>query len=510
MKTKCLTIFVGLAMALTALSWFATINRPFALEHAAWADAHMALMARAFAREGILNLHAVPIQNNPPISSEPDTYIHWPPLFAILLSLAFDILGESLPIVHGFVMLVNLIYLIIFWRLVNYCLGKDIALASLFGIMVLPIFIQFSPLVWTVNAGLGTIMLAIYCFLRGTKTGADWRWLSAGIGAVAIGTWLSWEPILLGFALLALALWQRSKPRIIAAGAYALTGVTMMCLILTIFVVSSPGLRADLLATARYRMGGVYQTPSTTIHALVDRSYFVGQTTWRQLAVVTLTRVQLIGGSIGLVALAGLFLWTWEKRAEKREAFFAVGGLMGVWVGWFVLFPNHAYVHAYQWLLAAPLAGMAIGSAIIALSDSESGWPRWLGCIVLPSVLLVPLVQGTREFVALARRDQSAASILNYANEVRADTPPSAVVLSSYPSMVPVYYSQRHVIRYVNDEETLRVVNQSVRNVFPQEDVYLAIQPSEASLFPCASSRFPTITRTDDLILLKDVPDVCK
>jgi len=448
-------------------------------------------------------LHGVPIQNNAPLGTQPDRYIHWPPLFAILLSLTFKIFGDSAFTAHGFVLLLNLIYLAALYKLADHCFGKQVAALSLFGALTLPVFLQYSTLVWTVNAGVIAIMLALYCFLRATENGINWRWVWAGIAAIAAGTLMSWEPILLGFALLPIAMLLKSKSALRTALAYAASGIATMGVILVIYVTASPELRADLWSTIAVRLGGSYSSTTVPIHAIFDRMWYADHN-WDRWSLVG--RSLLLIGPVALLAISGLLLRTWEKRQEMRSAYFVLGGLLGVWLGWFAIFPNHVYVHDYQWLLAVPIAGIAIGVGLDAVTARLEGSLRWLTLAIIPAMLLMPLIAETARAFAI----QGAYSpMLDYAREIQVNTPPSAVVLSVSPSMVPVYYSDRHTLRYVDDEETLKLINRQVWLIFPGSDVYLAIPPVYSVRFPCSLANFSTVKRTPDLILLKMSPDSC-
>jgi 4-amino-4-deoxy-L-arabinose transferase-like glycosyltransferase len=496
-------LWTFLALAFTAILWLVTIRRPFGLELHAWASAHMSVMARSFADQGVFHLHGVPIQNNSPLGTQPDRYIHWPPLFAILLSVAFRILGDSAFTAHVFVLFLNLIYLAVFFKLAKHCFGRQVAVLSLFGAVTLPIFFQYSALVWTVNAGLIGIMLALYCFVRATENELNWKWVWAGMAAVAAGTLLSWEPILLGFVLLAIALLLKSKPGIRAAIAYVASGIGTTALILLVYVTASPELRADLWSTIAVRLGGSYNSSAVPIHAIFDRMWYADHE-WDRWTLFA--RSQFLIGPVALLAIAGLLLWTWEKRKEMKAPYFVLGGLLGVWLGWFAIFPNHVYVHDYQWLLAVPLAGIAIGVGLNAVTTRLQGSLKWLSLAVLPALLLVPLAAETSH--AFDARN-AHSPMIDYANEIRENTPDSAVILSVSPSMVPVYYSNRHTLRYVDEEQTLRLMNREVWQVFPGSDVYLALTPVYAIRFPCALANFPTVKRTPNLILLKMSPDTC-
>jgi hypothetical protein len=491
------------ALALTAALWLITIKRPFGLELHAWASAHMSVMARSFAEQGIFHLHGVPIQNNAPLGTQPDRYIHWPPLFAILLSLAFRVFGDSTFTAHVFVLLSNLIYLSVLYTLAKQCFGKQAAVLSLFGAVTLPVFFQYDTLVWTVNAGVIGIMVALYCFLRATENELEWKWVWLGMAAIAAGTLLSWEPILLGLALLPVAILIKSKSAIRASIAYAVSGIATMILILLVYVTESPELRADLWSTIAVRLGGNYSSSAVPIHAIFDRMWYADHD-WDRWSLVG--RSFLLIGPVALLAIAGLLLWTWEKRQEVKPAYFVLGGLLGVWLGWFLIFPNHVFIHDYQWLLAVPIGGMAIGVGLDAVTARLEGSLRWLTLAVIPAILLMPLITETsRAFDARNAR----SPILDYAREIQENTPPSAVVLSVSPSMVPVYYSDRHTLRYVDDEETLKLINRQVWQVFPGSEVYLAFPPVYSVRFPCSLANFSTVKRTQDLILLKMSPDSC-
>jgi hypothetical protein len=493
-----------LALTLTAALWLVTIRRPFGTENHAWASAHMAVMARSFVENGVVHLHAVPIQNNAPLSSQPDRYIHWPPLFAILLSFAFRIFGDSVFTAHIFVLLLNLIYLAVVFNLAKLCFGKQVAILSLFGVVTVPVFLQYGTLVWTVNVAVTAVMLALYCFVRATENELDWKWIWGGMAAIAAGTLMSWEPILLGFVLLPIAALLKSKSAIRAAVAYAAAGITTMLLILLVYVTSSPELRADLWSTIAVRLGGNYSSSAVPIHAIFDRMWYSDHD-WDRWTLVG--RSFYLVGPIVLLAIIGLLLWTWEKRNEMNSAYFVLGGLLGVWLGWFLIFPNHVYVHDYQWLLAVPLGGIAVGVALDAATARLEGILRWLTLAIIPAMLLMPLAVETSHAYD-ARNARSP--MLDFASEIQENTPPTAVILSVSPSMVPVYYSDRHTLRYVEDEETLKLMNRQVWQVFPGSEVYLAMTPAYAIRFPCALKNFPEVKRSQNLILLKVSPDSCR
>src|SRR5262249_54956313 len=65
-------VLIGLAIGLATYNY----------KHA-WLSAHYAVMANAFNTFGLFDLGFVPVQNNPPLTTSPDAYLHWPPLYPV-------------------------------------------------------------------------------------------------------------------------------------------------------------------------------------------------------------------------------------------------------------------------------------------------------------------------------------------------------------------------------------------------------------------------------------------
>lgn len=500
MRRRIPIVWISVAALLTFINWISTLNSPFAAEEHAWASAHMALLARSFAQLGIVGLHGVPIQNNLPLGLQPDRYVHWPPLYPILLSVAFRIFGESEAVVHAFVVVMNVCYLAAFYLLIQRCLGRNAAMLSVFALLTLPVFIEQGTVAWTPDAAMGTVCAALYCFVRGTETHVNWKWISAGSGAVALAVCFSWEAAPLGLILLGLATWQRFRTRQLAGAAYAVAGLGAAAMVLVLVVSVSPELRNDLFATVRYRMGGAYHPTNVPIHSWADKMLYTGHITVRDwFNTVVIDRGPLLGGMLGLLATTGLLIWAWNKRKTRPDVFSFVGGLLGIAAVWVALFPNHVFIHDYQDLIAAPVVCVGIGLALKVGFERLSGAPGWLFILILPLILIIPLAGHTVN----GFRKQEPAKILEYAKEIEGSTTPSSVVLSPLLTMVPVYYSHRHIIRGVGDDEALRLVAPEARAAFPGSDIYVGIPPESLGRFSCASSQFPLVRRTKNLILLK-------
>ena len=506
MSRRAPIFWVIIAALLTFLYWIAMLNNPFTWEPHAFASAHMALMARSFAHFGIVHLRGVPIMNNPPLGVQPDRYIDWPPLYPILLSVAFRMFGESEAVVHVFVIVVNICYMAAFYCLVRRCFDRGAAIFSLFALLTIPVFIQYGRLVWTPNVAMCAVSAALYCFVRGTETALNWKWVSAGAAAVALGVLFSWEAAPLGFILLGLGMWQRSRIRQVVAATYAAAGLGTVAIVLVLLVSSSPELRNNLWVKVLSRMGWAYNPHSSPL-SLPDLHLTVKGFVTTMLDYVTtmLDRVTLLGGTVGLLATMGLVVWSWNNRKNRPDVFFVVGGLLGIVVVWVALFPQHVFYHDYQALIAAPLVCISLGVTLKVGSEWLNGAFRWMVLLLVPLILIVPLILHTAGGFRKLQPDE----LLEYAKDIESNTPASAVVLSPSDTMVTVYYSHRHIILYVHDDEEMRSVTRQTETIFPGSDIYIAIPPDSVGRFSCASSQFPLVKRTRSMILLKVSAGAC-
>lgn len=112
-------------------------------------------------------------------------------------------------------------------------------------------------------------------------------------------------------------------------------------------------------------------------------------------------------------------------------------------------------VHDSQMQLAAPLAAIALAwLAIGPIARSVTGLRGWAVVIALSVVMVSqPWILGTEA------GPEDPRQILEFAAGIRAATKPGAVVLSTLVSAIPLYYSQRHIIRCISDESMMRRVS---------------------------------------------------
>src|SRR5215469_4278846 len=133
---------------------------PFIGPHA-FVSADMSTTARTFATQGILHLHGVPVNNNPPIHLASDAFVHWPPLLPIMLSQCIRIFGASERVGHLFMLAILVATAIVVFRLGCLWLGTiGGGLAGYFW-LTLPVVVQFGDLI----APQGLVMLFVVAAL---------------------------------------------------------------------------------------------------------------------------------------------------------------------------------------------------------------------------------------------------------------------------------------------------------------------------------------------------------
>jgi len=179
-----------------------------------------------------------------------------------------------------------------------------------------------------------------------------------------------------------------------------------------------------------------------------------------------------------------------------------MAGLLTPGLLWAVGMSNHMFIHNYEMLLFAPAAALAVSLVYATLdrrfADLRKTW-RVLAIAALAALMIVPLAADTWERLVTPSPEDW---LIPYAKAIDTATGPDAVVLATSPSMVPVYYSRRHIIRFVNNDLALTEVASSMAGVFPGHPIYLAIPPRDAAYFPVALSRYPIQTENTELILL--------
>lgn len=510
LTTGILALWLAAAALVTIVGTAILGRRAFDGEPHSWVSAHHATMAHAFLEHGVLSLRGVPIQNNDPLGNQPDAYIHWPPLFPIVLSMAFRWFGESELTGRMLMLFLAAALSATVFALVRTVASPRAGLLAAFAFLVLPVTVVFGRTVMHLTLAVLFEVIAVLAFLRAVASEPLHRgWAAAGIAAMALGVLSSWEPFLAGVGLFAVSWMLKHRAAKRLALAYLAVGALVAFAMIAAYVATYPFLLADLWHTLLFRVGlGVRVEEALPIHAFVDHAEYAKKNVSMPMAIVTLVGRHLELGVMSLVAIVGVVASLFPSRTPgTRRLALLAGGLFGPWILWILAMPYHAVFHEYELMLVAPFAAAAIGIGLAALIDHVESAPHgsrarslaWVGYVVVPAALLGTAIQLWRTDVI---RPAPPTGMVEYATDIEQATGENAVVLSTQNSMVPVYYSRRHVIRGITGDAQLARARASLRGVFPGCPLYLALRPDDARRFPEALRTCPLVRRTDRLVLL--------
>lgn len=521
-----LAFWVVVALLLTFLSHMALLQSTFDYPGASfpsiygWVSAHCAQMARSFVEHGILELGGVPIQNNPPIGLEPDAYLHWPPFFFMLLSVVFRLFGESEAVAHGLMLIILVANCFAVYALVATCADRRAGLLASFGALVMPATVVYGNLVLPLNLSIFAMLLAILGFVRATaheRLHSGWAWF--GAISLVISVLFSWESLLAYPGLLAMALWRGSKSHVRLALLYSGVAVAAFASIIILYLINSPSLVAELWHVIQYRTGfSPSYSAEAPVHLLFRETTYAAEgaaiadvTSLFRMVTRFVGRLEFIG-TFGTLAVGAVIMSAGIRRRKGAggQLAFAFAGMLAPWILWFALMPKHAYDHEYEMLLAVPIAASALGIGTVRVLDltSRLNHQQWLRdlpsviLIVLPMVMLLPLAQEAKGRLLNPARETLETEMIAFAHEVKDLTEPGSVVIVPYISMVPVYYSERHVIRGAVNDELVKIIARQVPEILPDSNVYLAVPAVQHDDFTAALQRYEIVKSTPTLTLL--------
>ena len=449
LKLAVVFLFV-VTLAVTVVRSIETSGRPFDYPHA-FVSADVATTARTFSHVGILHLHGVPVDNNPPIGSE-DSYTHWPPLLPLLLSLCYRAFGTSERVAHLLMLCILITTAILVFRLGQRWLGTIGGAIAGFFWLTLPVTLQFGHLV-SQQALMTLFMVAAVLAFFNDKN---------ALGAVLLffGALSSWEIILLVPGLYLASRWHPELRR--SARASAIGAGTGVACIAALYLLSSPGLAVDALQAAKFYMG---LSPSYSHTLPPQLSISAGEQIGRML----LNNVWTLG-PLGLGAIIQLF------TARVHNRILLLASLATPWLVWCAVMRNHMARHHFEFVIAAPLAALAL--AWMATIPSKNPTPKMailIGLVGIQALILPkPVISDGYDPAALIR----------YARGIREFTPPNSIVMAPLISAVPLYYSERHIIRGIDSADMATRELPTIRKEFPASPIYLAVPPFLAGNFP--------------------------
>ena len=517
-----LTFWLVIVVSLTLFYRLETAPMPYHYDFGT-CSADVATMARSFVNHGVLALGGVPINNNPPLGLSPSAYTHWPPLLPIILSACFRIFGESEATAHGLMLVVVLASASLLFWIADLCLGRTAAFLAAFCWLTLPTVVHWGHVLLQESLAVLFILAALLAFLKATDSAEiQWAWAVPGGIAVALAAWSSWESVLLSPGLLAAALWSRRPSQQRLALIYASLALMATVTLVAWYAIRYPGLMADTWQTAKFRMGLASTYSNELLHrysgearmSLPGMIFNLARLHWHEL------------GLLGLSATAWVILTGLEARACRKGSALVLAfcGLLAPWLLWCVLMPNHVANHNFETLIAAPAVAMALAwggrEALHVLSRSPQarlGLGSLVVLLIVPALMLEPLGEvvwnnlewhrgmgwrGLLPSVKLPPHSIEPDPSMRFADEIREIAGPDAVILTPVPGMVHVYYSRRHFIRAITDDDLLDRAIPQAAAAFPGSPLYLALRAAERPSFPKALARYSAVRVSPNLILL--------
>jgi 4-amino-4-deoxy-L-arabinose transferase-like glycosyltransferase len=443
-----MALFV-VALALTTVVQIRNASEPYNYRHG-FISAVFATIARNFAHFGILGLSGIPVENNPPITAG-DAYIHWPPAFPAILSIWFRFFGTSELVAHIWMLVIELASALVVFAIAREWLGAcGGALAGFFW-LTLPVIVHYGHVVVPESLAILLMLLAVFGLLR------DRPWLVGSAAFLAMCT--SWEAALLplGFWIAAIVNKRRDHRHMVAISTLAV--LAGLALVWGVYVSYNPALVSDAIQTALFRMGLSPTYPQSFITHSPER--YLGWDESISRIAVNFPRMLGILGAGALVQLA-------LSRPKGSAAF--LYGLGTPWLGWCILMRNHMAAHDIEMQLAAPLAAIALAWMTLSVWAKRTASLKTCiaACLIFVFLTVQPWVFGTE------KSPEDPKQILGFAAQLRKATDSGSVILSPLISAIPLYYSERHLVRDVSDEETIKRIVPAIRREYPQSRIYWA------------------------------------
>lgn len=484
-----LALWLAGAGALTV--WRAGAADAFDYRHA-WVSAHFATIARSY----VLTPQAVQVQNNPPLTREVDTYYGMPPLYGALLGLGMRLIGDTPGRLHALALGLTLATAAAIGALARRWFGSAGGLAAAAAFLLLPVTLRYGILLVNISLAIlfSVLAVAAWAHLQArARHGAPHTGTIVG-GALAfyLAVLSSWEPLLLLGVLAPLALADRARRPLL--GALVWYGVAAGAALVTValaFGITDPAVADQMWERFRLRAGlAEFQPEHFRVHALAEYLPVTAGVPWRAWLRAWLTDLAGIG-PVALAALAAALLTALGRRRTADHEDAALG-LRAVVLPLAVLLPlysiamkHHFLFHDFLGAWLAPAAAFAAGFLVWVARRVQ----RPVLAFGLVAALTLGLtVQAAAVLPSALRALPEETAAIDFGRTIGDSVPPDGIVLTPALSMIPVYYSRRHVVRGVSDEAIIARNWEQIRTLCPDCRVYLAGTAHERPRFGAFAS----------------------
>jgi hypothetical protein len=484
----------------------------------AWASAHFATIARFFATHGIIGTHGIPIENNDPLTSEPDRYLHWPPFFFYVLSLVLRVFPDSIRAMHLFMATVAIANAVVMWRVTSVFFKPRAAIVCGSAFLLMPATLRYGLALLPVNLAVLEVSVAVLFMLRYLQGADTGRETSRDLGLSTLAFFLacitSWEPFL-ALPGLFLAYWfDRRSVVLKMCFSWAFAAMAAGGSILAIYSLSDPTFFRDLWSIFTFRVGLTQYLPlPTRVHPVEGQLAIDGGGAFSSIGAFVLiyvVRTQEFCGSLGIMGFFALLLTAFRRHLGIPNKLLAALLLpfCTFWLGWAVVMQNHYLVHQYQLVLATPVLAIAIASLDSLLEESrliaQDDWLREslavLTKIALPCALVFLAISAA--WVTNAGEDEPKL-LASFGRLIKTEVPAGAIVLTNESSMVPVYYSERHVVRGIPDGAYVDSHLMMIKDLCRTCSIYLALTRQNEEKFREQLARMQPVFDDDNFIVKK-------
>ena len=512
-------ILPGLAGLL--IVWLSIRLTDFYYDHA-WASAHFATIAQSFAGHGILGLGGIPIENFDPLTSQPDNYLHWPPLYFYALSLVQRMFPESIRAMHLFMATIALANAVVIRAIAARFFNPRAAMVCGSAFLLMPATLRYGLVLLPVNLAMLEVALALLSMLRSLQGAEREKAASLGLGTLLflLACLTSWEAFLALPGLL-LAYGLDRRPEILRTGlCWTAAAIAAGAGTLSLYGLSDPTFFNDLWSIFTFRLGLTPYLPQPArihpvegqLEAIDGVTVFYAHPTFNFFEAYVVRMQNFCGalGLIGLFALASTALRRHRAGADDGLAVLLLP-LATIWLGWAGLMQGHYIIHTYQFVLATPLLALGVGCLYALLDDAVMAAPdlRARQGLAIVKDLAIPaalLLSGMVAAATTLAGDPEAFDLAGFGRRIRAEVPAGAMVLTSEMSMVQTFYAQRHVIRGVPDGGYVEARLQTIQDICPGCALYLALRRANAAKFQGLLDRLPPLFADDDYIIRKIEP----
>jgi 4-amino-4-deoxy-L-arabinose transferase-like glycosyltransferase len=504
---KPAAIWLAIAVLAIIVLYARILHLSFDGDYQGWASASCMTMARSFNQLGALHTHFVPIQNNLPLGSDPDVYLHWPPLFPLLLSFVTRILGNHESSGRLFALVITLATACVVVAIARRLYGIQTALLTGFFFLTARATFEGGRAVLHQPLAMffGSATVLLFLMAIDAQLPATRRRLFAVLGLLTVicSMLTAWDPAFIPLGLLVSSIYLRRRNGTRLAALYLFAGIITFIAVQADYILAYPQLFRNQFATIAYRAGLDFNASSSTrLHTIVDQvNYVTGKLSFLGIFSHIFRWIFWSFDTFTLLA-AFLFLASWlqSNRRQNTAAVYILGGLCLPWLLFYAIMRNYVAIHPFALVLAAPFLAIASGYLLDriwnALNTHTGNYSQYLRImiLILPLITIYPILTNIRD----AKIPDEPPQFQDLSTIVERNTPPNAVTLSPAESVVPVYYSNRHVVRGIATPELLHLAITQAHADFPGSPLFFALRDTDRAYFTEIPPQLTLITRRGD------------